>query len=83
MLNITPRDLDLYLMMDQRQMKAIDVDYNVRVGYWALRNNMHEYKVYVTIIWMFDSNFVNNLWQAPGDNLWWAKLTNCNYKACS
>jgi hypothetical protein len=56
-----PRDLDLYITMDQRQMKAIDVDYNVRVGYWALRNNMHEYKVHVTIIWMFDSNFVNNL----------------------
>ncbi len=29
----TPRDFDLYLTMDQRQMKAIDVDYNVRVGY--------------------------------------------------
>ncbi len=57
----TPRNLDLYLTMDQRQMKAIYVDYNVRVGYWALKNNMLEYKVYVTVIWMFDSNFVNNL----------------------
>jgi hypothetical protein len=48
-----------------------------------LKNNMLEYKVYVTVIWMFDSNFVNNLWQAPGNNLWRAKLTNYNYKACS
>jgi hypothetical protein len=40
----------MYLIMDQRQMKAIDVDYSVRVGYWALKNNMHEYKVYVTKI---------------------------------
>jgi hypothetical protein len=31
-------------------MKGIDTDYNVRVGYWALRNNVQEYKVYVTMI---------------------------------
>ncbi len=36
----TPLDLDLYLAMDQRQMKAIDVKYNVRVGYWTSRNNV-------------------------------------------
>jgi hypothetical protein len=42
-------------------MKAIDLNYSVRVGYWALRNNMQEYKVYVTVIQMFDLNFVNNL----------------------
>ncbi len=35
-----PRDLDLYLVVDHKQMKAIDADYNVRVGYWALRNNV-------------------------------------------
>jgi hypothetical protein len=27
------RELDLYPVVDQRQMKLIDVDYNVRVGY--------------------------------------------------
>jgi hypothetical protein len=36
----TPRDLNLYLIMDHRHMKTIDADYNVRVGYWASRNNM-------------------------------------------
>jgi len=35
MSTITPEDLDLYPTMDQKQMKAIDADYNVRVGYWA------------------------------------------------
>jgi hypothetical protein len=35
-----PWDLDLYPIVDQRQMKVINVDYNVRVGYWASRNNM-------------------------------------------
>jgi hypothetical protein len=28
-------------------MKAIDANYNVRMGYWASRNNVPEYKVYV------------------------------------
>ncbi len=35
MLVITSQDLDLYPIMDHRQMKAIDVDYNVKMGYWA------------------------------------------------
>jgi hypothetical protein len=26
-------------------MKAIDADYSVKVGYWALRNNVQEYKI--------------------------------------
>jgi hypothetical protein len=51
-------------------MKAMDANYNVRMGYWALRNNVQEYKVYVIVIWMFDANFVNNLRQVPRDNLW-------------
>ena len=41
----TPQDLDQYLGVNLRQMKVIDVDYNVRVGYWASRNNMQEYKI--------------------------------------
>jgi hypothetical protein len=36
----TPRDLDLYLAMDQRQMKVTDAEYNVRMGYWASKNNV-------------------------------------------
>ncbi len=28
-----PWDLDLYLIVDQRQMKAIDANYSVRMGY--------------------------------------------------
>jgi len=42
-------------------MKMIDVDYNVRMGYYELKNNVQEYKVYVIVIQMFNSNFVNNL----------------------
>ncbi len=48
-------DLDMYLALDMypttdiRQMITIDVDYNARVGYWASRNNVQEYKVYATM----------------------------------
>jgi hypothetical protein len=76
----TPRNLDLYLVVDHRHMKAIDANYSVRVGYWASKNNMQEYKVYVIVIWIFDSVFVNNLRQAPRNNLWLAESTNRNYK---
>jgi hypothetical protein len=61
-------------------MKGIDVNYNVRVGYWASKNNVQEYKVYVIMVGMFDSDFVNNLQQALGNNLWLVELTNYNYR---
>jgi hypothetical protein len=34
------QNLDLYPIVDQRHIKTIDADYNVKVGYWALKNNM-------------------------------------------
>jgi hypothetical protein len=36
MVTKTLRDLDLYLIMDKKQMKAIDAKCNVKMGYWAL-----------------------------------------------
>ncbi len=35
-----PQNLDVYPIVDQRHMKTIDANYIVKVGYWALRNNM-------------------------------------------
>ncbi len=32
----------------------------------------------ITVIWMFDLDFMNNLRQVLGDNLWLVKLTNQN-----
>ncbi len=58
----------------------MDIDYNVRMGYWASRNNVQEYKVYATMIWMFDPIFMNNLQQAFDNNSWRTKPTNHNYK---
>jgi hypothetical protein len=40
MLAIIPPNLDLYPIVDKRQIKMIDAKYNVRVGYWASRNNV-------------------------------------------
>ncbi len=57
----THGDLHMCPTMDRRQIKIIDAEYNVRVGYLALKNNMKEYKVYVIMICMFDIDFVNNL----------------------
>jgi hypothetical protein len=54
-------DLHLCPAMDQRHMKIIYEESNVRMGYWASKNNMKEYTVYATVIWMFDLDFVNNL----------------------
>jgi hypothetical protein len=46
----TPQDLDLYPVVDNKQMKVIDADYSVKMGYWALKNNVQEYKMYITVI---------------------------------
>ncbi len=35
MLAITLQNLDLYPGMDHRQVKVINVDYNVKMEYWA------------------------------------------------
>jgi len=61
-------------------MKMINIDYSVRMGYWALRNNMKDYKIYAIMIWMFDLIFVNNLQPTLGDNLWPTKSRNHNYR---
>jgi hypothetical protein len=44
MLALIPQDLNLYPIMDHRQMKVIDVDNNVKMQYWASKNNMQKYK---------------------------------------
>lgn len=36
------KKLDLYPTLDQRVMKATNVDSNVKVGYWASKNHVQE-----------------------------------------
>ncbi len=35
-----PQDLDLYLVVEKKEMKSIDVEYQVQVGYWATKNHL-------------------------------------------
>jgi hypothetical protein len=36
----TPQDLDLYLVVKKKEMKSIDVEYQVQVGYQATKNHL-------------------------------------------
>jgi hypothetical protein len=76
----TPQDLDLYLVFGKKEMKSINAEYQEQVGYWATRNHLQDYKIYVRMICIFDENFLNNLLYPPGNNPWLAHLTNWNYK---
>jgi hypothetical protein len=36
----TPQDLDLYPIVKKKEMKSIDVEYQIQVGYWVARNHL-------------------------------------------
>jgi hypothetical protein len=76
----TPHDLDLYPIVGKKEMKFIDVEYQIQVGYWVVRNHLRDYKIYVMVICMFDEDFSNSLLHPLGDNPWLSHLTNQNYK---
>jgi hypothetical protein len=76
----TPHDLNLYHVVGNKEMKSIDVEYQVQVGYWATRNHLQVYKIYVTMICMFDEDFLNSLLQPLEDNPWLTHPTNWKYK---
>jgi hypothetical protein len=57
----TPQDLNLNLVVEKKKMKPINAKYQVQVGYWAVRNHLQDYKIYVMVICMFDEGFLNNL----------------------
>ncbi len=76
----TPQGLDLYPTIGKKEMKSIDVEYQVEVGYWAQRNHLQDYKIYVTMICMFDKDFLHTLLQHLGDNPWRTHPTNQNYR---
>ncbi len=50
----------------------------VLVGYWVLKNQVQEYKVYGRMRQMFDLDFMNNLQQVHGNNPWPIELKNHN-----
>jgi hypothetical protein len=76
----TPCDLDLYLVLKKKEMKSIDVEYQVQVRYWIARNQLQDYRICATMICMFDEDFFNNLLKLLVDNQWPTHRTNQNYK---
>jgi hypothetical protein len=64
----TSQNLDLYLVVEKKKTKSINVEYQVQVRYWVARNHLHDYKIYVIVIFMFDEDFFNSLLQPLGNN---------------
>lgn len=50
----TPRDLDMYPEVEKKEMKFIDAEYQVQLGYWVGKNNLQDYKIYAIVICMFE-----------------------------
>jgi hypothetical protein len=48
----TPQDLNFYHVVEKKDMKSIDAIYQVEVGYWAQKNFLQDYKIYVMVIYM-------------------------------
>jgi len=57
----TPQDLNLYPIVKKKEMKSINAKYHIQIGYWVVRNHLHDYKIYAMVICMFDEDFLNNL----------------------
>jgi hypothetical protein len=57
----TPKDLDLYPKVGNKEIKFINAEYKIKVGYWVGKNGLQDYKIYAIIICMFDEDFLNNL----------------------
>jgi hypothetical protein len=76
----TPQDLNLYPLVDNKEMKSIDAKYQIQIRDWVARNHLQDYRIYATMICIFDENFLNSLLQPLGDNPWPAHPTNQNYK---
>jgi hypothetical protein len=49
-----PRDLDMYLPLNREELVMVDAKYKVKVGYWVANNCMQNYKIYVTLICLFN-----------------------------
>ncbi len=74
----TLHDLNLYFVVEKKKEKSIDVE--IQVGYWVVKNHLQDYKIYATMICMFDKDFLNSLLQPPKNNPCPAHSTNQNYK---
>jgi hypothetical protein len=52
--------LDLYPFVAKAEVKIVDAEFHVEVGYWASTNHLQAYKICGTMIKMFMLEFLNN-----------------------
>jgi hypothetical protein len=57
----TLQDLNLYPIVGKKEMKSTNAKYQILVGHWTTRNHLQDYKIYATVICMFDKDFLNSL----------------------
>jgi hypothetical protein len=56
-----PMDLNLYPPLGKKKLMGVDAKLQLKVGYWASRNGLHDDKTYGTIIKMFIPKSLSNL----------------------
>jgi hypothetical protein len=63
--------LDDYPLVDRRELKSIDAEFQEKVGYWASYNHLQDYKIYGTLIKIFKAEFEHKQTKPP---------KNCSHK---
>jgi len=66
----------LYPKVGKKEMKFIDVEYQVQVRYWVGKNGLQDYKIYAIMICMFNKDFLTNIQHPLGDNPWPVHMKN-------
>jgi hypothetical protein len=56
-----PMDLNLYPPLEEKKLIGVNAKSQLKVGYWASRNGLHDDKIYKTIIKMFIPKCLSNL----------------------
>ncbi len=53
------RTQTLYLEIEKEDLLKIDATYTIEFRYWSRKNCSHDYKIYETMICVFDPKFIN------------------------
>jgi hypothetical protein len=65
------KDFDSYLdTKDLSTLVGVDVEYKVAIGLWTSKMGLQHYPTYVTLMQMFNQEFLDGLRQPLGDHFW-------------
>jgi hypothetical protein len=45
----------------KKELKSVDLEFQIKVGYWVFANHLQDYKIYGTMIKMFISESLSSL----------------------